>query len=69
MFQHCAVELVHQNINGGVHILFNGLDVEVFARQMDVCFSLLIEFSTERVMVTEMALAAWRLMRSNFSET
>ena len=44
MFQHRTVELVHQNINGGVHILFNGLDVEVFTRQMDVCFSLLIEF-------------------------
>ena len=44
MFQNSAVKFVHQNINRGVHILFNRFNVQIFACQMDIGFSFLADF-------------------------
>ena len=44
MFQNSAVELVHQNINRGVHILFNRFNVQIFTCQMRIGFGFLIDF-------------------------
>ena len=44
MFQNSAVELVHQNINRGVHILFNRFNVQIFTCQMRIDFGFLIDF-------------------------
>ena len=44
MFQNSTVKLVHQNINRGVHILFNRFNVQIFACQMRIGFGFLIDF-------------------------
>jgi hypothetical protein len=41
---HLAVELVHQRVNGGVHVFFNRLDMNVVAPNPQCDFGALTQF-------------------------
>ena len=44
MFDQRAVKLVHQNIDGGIHIRLDGFNVQVFAGQMGIHLGFVLQF-------------------------